>query len=322
MMAAVDRPGRPGAAAAAGRGRRRQADDGSGGGGGGIRRALHAPLVTTGVAAKPPSVQVAAAPPAYRAPPGARLCDQLCCGEAVARWQGNRVDGHLPLYWILVISLYQVPLALMNVCINQILLPPLIKQTVGAKNKELALGQVTSLCAAIHAIEPFLGAISDRARCSFRKRAFILFGQSCTCLGVAGFWYVDHLPEVDTSASTGGEEVHSHGVKWHLLVLAYFCLHLGNMVGWIPYIAIIPEMAPSQRGQAAGIIGVVGGACAYCGSLLGGAIGENWITHDEAFVSSELQTLALPSVSAERLTWTELAKGHVSSCCSICAHLT
>ena len=94
------------------------------------------------------------------------------------------------------------------------------------------------------------------------------------------------------------------------------------MPGWYtyPFPSLVKVLLQSESFPYAGP--ALGGDGFSRGSLLGGAIGENWITHDEAFVSSELQTLALPSVSAERLTWTELAKGHVSSCCSICAHLT
>ena len=120
---------------------------------------------------------------------------------------GHKNDGPIPLYWILVISLYNIPLGLMNICIGQILLPPLIKATVGNDHKESALGQVASLCSLIHSVEPFLGAISDRARCSFRKRAFIIFGQAFTCMGIAGFWYVSHIKE------------------WRLLVIACECSH-------------------------------------------------------------------------------------------------
>ena len=185
-------------------------------------------------------------------------------------------DETVPVYWILVIALYNIPLGLMNVCVNTILLPPLIKDVVGDKNKEAALGFVTALCSAIHVVEPFLGAASDRARCSFRKRFFIILGQSCTCCGVAGFWFVDRVVRADGARQ--------HHLEWRFLVMAYFMLHLGNMIGWIPYTAVIPEMPASQRGQAAGIIGVVAGGCMYAGSVLGFLIGQKYIGNDAAFL--------------------------------------
>jgi hypothetical protein len=40
-------------------------------------------------------------------------------------------------------------------------------------------------------VEPFLGSLSDRARCTCRKRVFIVLGQGCTACGVAGMWSVD-----------------------------------------------------------------------------------------------------------------------------------
>eukprot|EP01052_Picozoa_sp_SAG31_P051913 SAG31_NODE_12558_length_932_cov_1.774310_1_plen_145_part_00 len=113
----------------------------------------------------------------------------------------------IPTYWFWVISLYNIPLGIANTVINSILLPPLIQRVVGAEGKEAALGLVVSMVSLIHTVEPFLGALSDRARCG---------GQGCTCLGIAGMWFVEHLPE------------------WHLLVGAYFVFHLGNMVGWVP----------------------------------------------------------------------------------------
>ena len=130
----------------------------------------------------------------------------------------------VPVWWIWVISLYCIPLAIANVCINNILLPPLITSIVGANAKEAGLALVTSLVAAIHSIEPFLGVISDRCPWRFRRRAFIVVGQSCTALGVAGMWFVMHVP------------------RWHLLVAAYFLFHFGNMVGCAPL-----TLRPSQK---------------------------------------------------------------------------
>ena len=47
----------------------------------------------------------------------------------------------VPVWWIWVISLYCIPLAIANVCINNILLPPLITSIVGA-NAMVRNGQV------------------------------------------------------------------------------------------------------------------------------------------------------------------------------------
>ena len=101
----------------------------------------------------------------------------------------------VPIWWFWVISLYNIPLGIANICIGSILLPPLIQKVVGAEGKEAALGLVISMVSLIHTIEPFLGALSDRARCGCRKRVFIIVGQSCTCCGIAGMWAVEHAPE-------------------------------------------------------------------------------------------------------------------------------
>ena len=142
----------------------------------------------------------------------------------------------VPVWWLCVISLYCIPLAIANVVINNILLPPLITSIVGNGGKEAALGLVTSLVAAIHSIEPFLGVIADRCPWRYRRRAFIVVGQSSTALGVAGMWFVNHHHE------------------WHLLVGAYFVFHFGNMAGWVPYVAIVPELPSHQRATGAAII--------------------------------------------------------------------
>ena len=47
------------------------------------------------------------------------------------------------MWWIWVISLYCIPLAVANVVINNILLPPLITSIVGNGGKEAALGLVS-----------------------------------------------------------------------------------------------------------------------------------------------------------------------------------
>ena len=40
-----------------------------------------------------------------------------------------------------------------NICINTILLPPLIQRVVGAEGKEAALGLVVSMVSLIHTVE-------------------------------------------------------------------------------------------------------------------------------------------------------------------------
>lgn len=69
----------------------------------------------------------------------------------------------------------------------------------------------------------------------------------------------------------------------HLLVAAYFVFHLGNMVGWVPYVAIVPELPSHQRAAGAAIIGFTTSGSLYLGSMLGLFIGQSWISHDTAF---------------------------------------
>jgi hypothetical protein len=117
----------------------------------------------------------------------------------------------------------------------------------------------SSICSAIHTIEPFLGVISDRCTWRFRRRAFVVVGQSCIVVGVAGFWLTDATHAYST------------------LLLSYVVFHVGCMVGWVPYIAVIPELPPHQRALGASVIAFTCGACEYIGSMLGVAVGQRWI---------------------------------------------
>jgi hypothetical protein len=61
----------------------------------------------------------------------------------LAREEKGVEEERVPVWWIWVISLYCIPLAVANVVINNILLPPLITSIVGNGGKEAALGLVS-----------------------------------------------------------------------------------------------------------------------------------------------------------------------------------
>jgi hypothetical protein len=64
----------------------------------------------------------------------------------------------------------------------------------------------------------------------------------------------------------------------------YFLFHVGCMVGWVPYVAIIPELPPHQRALGASVIAFTCGICEGVGSMLGIAIGRHWLSNDFAWV--------------------------------------
>jgi hypothetical protein len=104
---------------------------------------------------------------------------------------GVAAKADVPVWWLFVISSYCVPLGLTNTLIGNILLPPLIQRAVGDESKEAALGLASSVCSAIHTIEPFLGVISDRCVWRYRRRTFVIVGQCLIVIGILGFWSAD-----------------------------------------------------------------------------------------------------------------------------------
>ena len=172
----------------------------------------------------------------------------------------------VPVWWMFVVSSYCIPLGITNTLIGQILLPPLIQQCVGNESKQAALGLASSICSAIHTVEPFLGVISDRCTWRFRRRAFVVIGQSFIVIGVGGFFLANRT--------------HHYGT----LLGAYFIFHVGCMVGWVPYIAVIPEFPAHQRALGASVIAFTCGACEYIGAMLGIAVGRRWISAELTYI--------------------------------------
>ena len=52
-------------------------------------------------------------------------------------------------------------------------------------------------------------------------------------------------------------EGYSHLCSWPVFMPGFFLFHAGYLIGWVPYMAVMPQIHPSQRSQLAGFTSFV-----------------------------------------------------------------
>jgi hypothetical protein len=66
-------------------------------------------------------------------------------------------------------------------------------------------------------------------------------------------------------------------------------------VGWVPYMAVMPKIHPSQRAKIAGFTSFVEAVAGYGANAAGYGVGEQYISTDVAFISMVvLNVIAIP----------------------------
>ena len=136
--------------------------------------------------------------------------------------------------------------------------PPLIARIVGGAKKHRFLGLLSALQSGVHLIDPFLGSLSDSARCACRRRSLVVYGGLAPAVGLFLTMLAARLRDVNT------------------LVISLALYYSGMAYGWLPYMTVLPELVPaSQRGLAAGFMSLSAGVGGFSGNLLGFAIGQH-----------------------------------------------
>jgi|EP01047_Picozoa_sp_COSAG01_P052600 hypothetical protein len=164
----------------------------------------------------------------------------------------------LPRWWLAAISLYCIPCAMSSCLFVPIVQPPLIATIVGEARKHQFLGMLSALQSGVHLIDPFLGSLSDNARCAFRRRGLVVYGGLAPAAGLFLTMLALRLRDI------------------HTLVVSLALYYSGMAYGWLPYMTVLPELVPtSQRGLAAGFMSLSAGVGGFSGNLLGIAIGQH-----------------------------------------------
>eukprot|EP01052_Picozoa_sp_SAG31_P027663 SAG31_NODE_2604_length_5397_cov_18.535296_6_plen_195_part_00 len=183
-----------------------------------------------------------------------------------------------------MITLYCVPLALTNALYTGILLPPLLSEIVNATvvrepdstlTKQAAMGGVTTLISAIALSYPLMGWLSDSCRFRYCRSTFIVLGQLCALAGLAMSGLaaracgsgnsmrhetVPPPPQNSTCLHECCEaSCVSHLCSWTVFMPGFFLFHFGYQVGWVPYMAVMPKIHPSQRAKLGGFTSFVEG---------------------------------------------------------------
>ena len=52
-------------------------------------------------------------------------------------------------------------------------------------------------------------------------------------------------------------EGYSHLCSWPVFMPGFFLFHAGYLIGWVPYMAVMPQIHPSQRSHLAGFTSFV-----------------------------------------------------------------
>ena len=58
-------------------------------------------------------------------------------------------------------------------------------------------------------------------------------------------------------------EGYSHLCSWPVFMPGFFLFHAGYLIGWVPYMAVMPQIHPSQRSQLAGFTSFVCVSCTH-----------------------------------------------------------
>jgi MFS family permease len=149
----------------------------------------------------------------------------------------------LPLWWLIFVTLYYLPVILSWQLLGSIMLPAAVAEIVPMSERNVKLGVAAAVGSAMQFAQPFVGALSDHLTgCGpilGRRRPFIIVGQLMSCVGCAilmkcrvlGYW----------AAASG-----------------YTLYVLGNAVGYGVYPSLIANHIPEhQRGTASGLQGAM-----------------------------------------------------------------
>ena len=155
----------------------------------------------------------------------------------------GKVPESLPVWWLVFVSLYYLPIILSWQLLGAIMLPASIAEIVPHDERNAKLALAAALGSLMQFAQPFVGAWSDSLSegcgCGIlgRRRPFLIVGQLVSCLGCAilmkctdlGYW----------AAAVG-----------------YTLYMLGNAVGYGVYPSLIANHIPEhQRGTASGLQG-------------------------------------------------------------------
>jgi MFS family permease len=166
----------------------------------------------------------------------------------------------LPLWWLIFVTLYYLPVILSWQLLGSIMLPAAVAEIVPMSERNVKLGIAAAVGSAMQFAQPLVGAMSDHiAGCGpvlGRRRPFIIAGQLLSCAGCAilmkcralGYW----------AAATG-----------------YTLYVLGNAIGYGVYPSLIANHIPEhQRGTASGLQGAMS-LVGYLGAAGLGVIAGN-----------------------------------------------
>jgi hypothetical protein len=242
-----------------------------------------------------------------------------------------------PTWWLFVITLYCVPLALTNGLYTGILLPPLLSKIVNASavvdpsstmTKQAAMGGATTLISAIAISYPLMGWLSDTCPFRYCRSAFIVAGQLCALAGLTLSGLAAHgcnqYSHGGGGATNGGGAVNGSGgvpgadgggtclyaedvpaccepscisnlCSWTVFLPGFFLFHFGYQVGWVPYMAVIPKIHPSQRAKIGGFMSFVEAGAGYGANGCGWLVAKQFVSTDFAFVFMfVLNVIAIP----------------------------
>jgi MFS family permease len=187
--------------------------------------------------------QLQQTPPRPATISGTRTPPFACADPTKASEQGAAPAEDLPLWWLIFVTLYYLPVILSWQLLGSIMLPAAVAEIVPMSDRNVKLGVAAAVGSAMQFAQPFVGAMSDHiAGCGpvlGRRRPFIIAGQLLSCAGCAilmkcrarGYW----------AAATG-----------------YTLYVLGNAIGYGVYPSLIANHIPEhQRGTASGLQGAM-----------------------------------------------------------------
>eukprot|EP01051_Picozoa_sp_SAG22_P011452 SAG22_NODE_1103_length_5558_cov_1.611650_4_plen_425_part_01 len=203
-----------------------------------------------------------------------------------------------PTWWLFLLSLYCVPLALTNNLFTGIILPPLLQEIVNTTatydptstaTKQSAMGQVSTLISFINLSVPLLGWLADRCAFRFCRSAFIVTGQLMAIGGLLLAALTSHgcySVDADTRRAF---------CSWPVFLPGFVMFHAGYLVGWVPYMAVMPNINPAQRSKLAGFTSFVEAGAGWTSNGLGVLVGERVLSTTGAFYTMVLlNVIAIP----------------------------
>lgn len=71
--------------------------------------------------------------------------------------------------------------------------------------------------------------------------------------------------------------------SWPVFLPGFVLFHAGYLVGWVPYMAVMPNICPSQRSKLAGFTSFVEAGAGFACNGLGVLVGERWLSTEGSF---------------------------------------